>query len=70
MAMNPTTLAAAIKSQVQSANPDYAANVGSEMDWLFDAIATAVVAHIAASAVVAGTTTCGAGAGTCVATIT
>lgn len=74
MPMNPTTLKAEIKAAVVSANPAYAANVGSDMDWLYEAIATAVVAHVIANALVAGTTAsaCAAGgaAGTCVATIT
>jgi ribose 5-phosphate isomerase RpiB len=70
MPMNPVTLKAEIKAEVELANPAYAENVGDDMDWLYEAIANAVTAHILANGLVSGTTTCGAGAGTCVATIT
>lgn len=58
-------LSAAIKAKVQAKNPDFSANIGDDWDWLFDSIAEAVIAHIAANILVGGTTvtTCGAGAG-------
>lgn len=52
MAMNGTTLKAEIKNAVQSANPAYAVNIGDDMDWMWEAIASAVVSHIQANALV------------------
>ena len=59
------TLSAAIKAKVQTNNPDFTDKIGDDWDWLFDSIAEAVIAHIAANILVVGTTvtTCGAGAG-------
>ena len=58
-------LSAAIKAKVQANNPDFASKIGDDWDWLFDSIAEAVLAHIAANILVLGTTvtTCSAGPG-------
>ena len=55
MAMSGSTLAAAIKTKVQAKNPDFQANIGDSMDWLFEAVAEATVEHIQSSAVVSTT---------------
>lgn len=54
MALNPTTLASLIKTNML-ANPAIGAQPGAALDGLCTAIATAVVAHIQAAAVVPGT---------------
>lgn len=39
-------LAHEIKQLVIAKNPQFSGNVGDQMDWLFDAVAEAVITHI------------------------
>lgn len=66
MALSSSLLSAQIKNQVLAANEQFSENIGDNMDWLFDAVAVAVVNHIRTNLVVAGTTTqaCSAGGAT------
>lgn len=73
MPLSPTTLTAQIKAEINSRNPElFSTFTEGELDWLFEAIASAVVNHIRTNLVVTGTTTqpCTAGgaAGTFVST--
>jgi hypothetical protein len=66
MALQSAQLSSSIKSKVQAKNPEYAENIDSQMDWLFDAVAEAVVEHIQSNLEVSGTTaqSCTAGGAT------
>lgn len=65
MAMNSETLTLAIKAKVVAKNPDFAGQIGDNMDWLFEAMAEAMVEHLTTQAVVVvasvGGVTTGAG---------
>lgn len=55
MSMNPGTastsgLSAEIKTKVQEKNEQFSENIGDDWDWLFEAIAEAVIEHIIANA--------------------
>jgi hypothetical protein len=50
MALSSSRLASAIRSKVESKNPDFADNIDDSMDWLFEAVAEAVVEEIQANA--------------------
>lgn len=57
-----------IKAKVVAKNPDFAAKIGDDMDWLFEAIGEGVVEYVQANAQVAvvsvsGVTTGGAASG-------
>ena len=73
MALSGTVLTTAIKGKITSKNPDFAPNIGADLDWLIESIAEAVVEHIVASAqvvvvsvsgVTAGAAASGPGTGT------
>lgn len=69
MALNAESLASGIRAKVVSKNPEFDPKIGDDMDWLFAAIAEAVVEHVTANAQVSvtgvsGATACPAGAGT------
>lgn len=74
MALNPTTLAAALQPTLKAAHLTCGAANNAALDTfctnLATAIATAVVAHILSSGEVAVVTACPAGAGTGTGTIT
>jgi hypothetical protein len=74
MAMNPVTLATAMKTPIKAAHIAVGAADNAALDTFCQALATAiastVVAHIAASGVVAVVTTCPAGAGAGTGTVT
>lgn len=65
MALNSGSLAAEIKTKVESKNPDFQPQVGDLMDWLFEAVAEAVVEHIQANAAVNVTSITGVTASAC-----
>lgn len=69
MALNASTLSAAMRTALLAAPASGATN-NAALTAMCDAIASAVVTHVTASAVVTatGVTACGAGAGTCTAT--
>ncbi|MAD95950.1 MAG: hypothetical protein CMB99_01350 [Flavobacteriaceae bacterium] len=74
MPMSGPVLAAAVKASIAVKNPDFVTKVGTDLDWLIDAICEEVVTHVQTTAVVNTTvaTTGGpvAQAGTGVGTIT
>jgi len=47
-----TGLASELKTAVQGNNLDFEPKMGDQMDWLFDAIASAVITHITTNQVV------------------
>jgi hypothetical protein len=53
MALDPTALAAEMKAKVQAKNPEFLEKIGESMNWLFEALAEAVVEHVQANAEVA-----------------
>lgn len=57
MALSSSRLATALKAKVASKNDQFEASIGDSMDWLFDAIAEAVVEEILAYAQVTSTVT-------------
>lgn len=57
MPMDPTTLAAEIKAAVQARNEAFSANIEDQFDWLFEAVAEAVIEHITTNMLVTGTVT-------------
>lgn len=57
MAMSSNVLAADIKARVASKNADFASKIGDDLDWLFEAMAEAVISHIQTYATVATTVT-------------
>lgn len=56
MPMSKDLLASEIKTKVQSKNPDFSANIQDNFDWLFEAVAEAVIEHITGNMLVTGTT--------------
>lgn len=66
MAMSSEVLSAAIKAKVEQKNTEFAQNIEDQMDWLFDAVAEAVIDHLKTSMVVSGSTaqSCTAGGAT------
>ena len=66
----PGSLAKAIKDQVSSRNTDFKDSVGDNMDWLFEAIAEAVVDHLKGNLLVTGTTASSCTTGGAVGTFT
>lgn len=55
MALSSARCAAALKAKVAAKNPAFLPGVGDAMDWLFEAIAEAVVEEVVAYAEVAST---------------
>ncbi len=56
MPMDSAALSSEIKAKVQSKNTDFSTNIEDQFDWLFDAVAEAVIEHIKANMIVTGST--------------
>jgi hypothetical protein len=61
--MNSEALATEIKAKVQSKNAEFSAKIEDQLDWLFSAVAEAVIEHISTNMIVTGSTAQGCTAG-------